>query len=232
MALANIDATDVVARSAETVVLPEVAVEGLSSPQINVMKSTVVAVETNMAVAGAALRSSAFELHNLKGLIPKRTWTKFINSGALAVSPKFAQDLANSWEFIRDMGLSNGDLVYISTRALNRIANANPEAQQEAAKRLKAGRPISESTARELATAVSGSDLSDSVKKKVKENLTASQKLKSKDEEIAKLKETIEKQKREIQKLKKSSNMQIQTVMTKIRTSLAKEAQEEVAVEA
>ena len=39
----------------DKVILPETAVEGLSAPQISVMKETVAAVQTSFAVAGAAL---------------------------------------------------------------------------------------------------------------------------------------------------------------------------------
>lgn len=220
MALAKIEPTAIESRTPESVVLPESAVEGLSSPQIDVMKSTVVAVETNMAIAGAALRSSAYELHRLKGLIPKRTWTKFINSGALPVPAKYAQDLVNSWQFISDMGLTNGDLVYISTRALNRIANADPEAQKEAVKRLKAGKKITESQAKDLAKKISDSNLSEEEKQQVKESLSATQKLKNKDDEIAKLKEIIEKQKKEIAKLQKAKMFTVTEVTKNVRSSL------------
>ena len=227
MALAKIEPTAIESRSPESVVLPDSAVDGLSSPQIDVMKSTVVAVETNMAIAGAALRSSAYELHRLKGLIPKRTWTKFINSGALPVPAKYAQDLVNSWQFISDMGLSNGDLVYISTRALNRIANADPDAQKEAVKRLKAGKKITESQAKELATKVAASDLPADAKQQVKASLNATQQLKAKDDEIAKLKAQIEEQKKEIAKLKKAKMFTVTEVTKNMRTSL-KEAFEAV----
>lgn len=220
MALTKIEPTAIESRSPESVVLPDSAVEGLSSPQIDVMKTTVVAVETNMAIAGAALRSSAYELHRLKGLIPKRTWTKFINSGALPVPAKYAQDLVNSWQFISDMGLSNGDLVYISTRALNRIANADPGAQKEAVKRLKSGQKITESQAKELASKVADSNLPEEAKQQVKASLTATQKLKAKDEEIAKLKETIEKQKKEIAKLEKAKMYTVTEVTKNMRSSL------------
>ncbi|NBS24646.1 MAG: hypothetical protein EBS78_11900, partial [Altererythrobacter sp.] len=83
----------------DKVILPESAVDGLSAPQISVMKETVAAVQTSFAVAGAALRSAAAELYHLKGVIAKRQWTKFLDSNALPVSKKQAQDLVRAMRY-------------------------------------------------------------------------------------------------------------------------------------
>ena len=197
----------------DKVILPESAVDGLSAPQISVMKETVAAVQTSFAVAGAALRSAAAELYHLKGVIAKRQWTKFLDSNALPVSKKQAQDLVNSYEYIRDMGLTDGDLVYISSRALNRLANANPDAQVEGAKRLKAGKKVSESDAVALTTAINESEMSKANKDKLKIGVNAAAKLKTKDDEISKLKSEITKLKKELSELKKIRSYTVTEVM-------------------
>ena len=89
-----------------------------------------------------------------------------------------------------------------------------------AAKRLKAGKKITESQAKDLAKKVSDSNLSEEEKQQVKESLSATQKLKNKDDEIAKLKEIIEKQKKEIAKLQKAKMFTVTEVTKNVRSSL------------
>ena len=211
---------DITPRSGDSIVLPAEAVEGLSAPQLDIMKSTVAAVQTNLAIAGAALRSTCYELHTLKGVIPNRSWTKFINSGALPFSAKAAQDMCNSWLWLKDTGLTDGDLINLSTRALNKIANASPEAQVKATKVLKAGGTLTVSQATALSKEGSESDLKAETKAKVKKNLTAVQKLEGMESEIEKLKKQVEKLKKENAALSASRNLQIETVMKSVRKDL------------
>ena len=139
-----IDSLDV--RDASKVVLPESAVVGCNGVQIQLMKETVASVQTSFAVAGAAMRSAAQELYHLRGaLAKKKLWNQFIKSGALPISAKVAQDLANGWDkWLKDSDLSDGALINLSSRTLNRIANADPEVQMKATKALKAGKKVTE----------------------------------------------------------------------------------------
>ena len=139
-----IDSLDV--RDASKVVLPESAVVGCNGVQIQLMKVTVASVQTSFAVAGAAMRSAAQELYHLRGaLAKKKLWNQFIKSGALPISAKVAQDLANGWDkWLKDSDLSDGALINLSSRTLNRIANADPEVQMKATKALKAGKKVTE----------------------------------------------------------------------------------------
>ncbi len=136
-------------RDADKVVLPESAVVGCNGVQIQLMKETVASVQTSFAVAGAAMRSAAQELYHLRGALAKRKlWNQFIKSGALPISPKVAQDLANGWDkWLKDSDLSDGALINLSSRTLNRIANADPEVQMKATKTLKAGKKVTEKMA-------------------------------------------------------------------------------------
>lgn len=133
-------------RDADKVVLPESAVAGCNGVQIQLMKETVASVQTCFAVAGAAMRSAAQDLYHLRGaLAKKKLWNQFIKSGALPISPKVAQDLANGWDkWLKDSDLSDGALINLSARTLNRIANADPEVQMKATKALKAGKKVTE----------------------------------------------------------------------------------------
>lgn len=133
-------------RDADSIVLPESAVAGCNAVQIRSMKATVASVQQSYAVAGAALRSASEELYTLRGLLAKKKlWNQFINSGALPIPAKAAQDLANAWDkWLKDSDLSDGSLINLGARTANRIANADPEVQQKATKALKAGKRVTE----------------------------------------------------------------------------------------
>ena len=136
------------ARDPDSIILPESAVIGCNAVQIKMMKETVASVQTSFAVAGAAMRSASEELFHLRGaLARKKLWNQFVKSGVLPISAKTAQDLANGWEkWLKDADLSDGALINLSSRTLNRIANADPEVQQKATKMLKSGKKVTEKT--------------------------------------------------------------------------------------
>lgn len=222
-ALASQD--QIVARDPSTVVLPESLIEGLVPYQVSMMKATVANVEVGFAVAGKALRSMAQELRMLRENLPKRTWTKFTESGVLPIPGKTARELESSWDFINQMGLSNGDLVHLSSRTLSKIKNANPDAQAELIKRAKSGTRITESMVKDLNAAVDESDLTAAQKQKVKANVNAATKLKAKEDEIETLKEQIAKLKKQNAELTKKLNVKIETIAKSV-TSSVKEAVE------
>ena len=95
------------------------------------------------------MRSASQELYHLRGaLAKKKLWNQFIKSGALPISAKVAQDLANGWDkWLKDSDLSDGALINLSSRTLNRIANADPEVQMKATKMLKSGKKVTEKMA-------------------------------------------------------------------------------------
>lgn len=215
----------IVARDPSTVVLPESLIEGLVPYQVSMMKETVANVEVGFAVAGKALRSMAQELRTLRENLPKRTWTKFTESGVLPIPAKTARELESSWDFINQMGLSNGDLVHLSSRTLSKIKNANPEAQAELIKRAKGGTRITESMVKDLNAAVDESDLTAAQKQKVKANVNAATKLKAKEDEIEALKEQVAQLKKQNAELTKRLNVKIESIAKSV-TSSVKEAVE------
>ena len=215
----------IVARDPSTVVLPESLIEGLVPYQVSMMKETVANVEVGFAVAGKALRSMAQELRTLRENLPKRTWTKFTESGVLPIPAKTARELESSWDFINQMGLSNGDLVHLSSRTLSKIKNANPEAQAELIKRAKGGTRITESMVKDLNAAVDESDLTAAQKQKLKANVSAATKLKAKDDEIEALKEQVVRLKKLNAELTKKLNIKIDSIAKSV-TSSVKEAVE------
>lgn len=217
-ALASQD--QIVARDPSTVVLPESLIEGLVPYQVSMMKETVANVEVGFAVAGKALRSMAQELRMLRENLPKRTWTKFTESGVLPIPGKTARELESSWDFINQMGLSNGDLVHLSSRTLSKIKNANPDAQAELIKRAKSGTRITESMVKDLNAAVDESDLTAAQKQKVKANVNAATKLKAKEDEIEALKEQIAKLKKQNAELTKKLNIKIDSIAKSVTSSV------------
>ena len=217
-ALASQD--QIVARDPSTVVLPESLIEGLVPYQVSMMKETVANVEVGFAVAGKALRSMAQELRMLRENLPKRTWTKFTESGVLPIPGRTARELESSWDFINQMGLSNGDLVHLSSRTLSKIKNANPDAQAELIKRAKSGTRITESMVKDLNAAVDESDLTAAQKQKVKANVNAATKLKAKEDEIEALKEQIAKLKKQNAELTKKLNIKIDSIAKSVTSSV------------
>jgi len=188
-------------RDADKVVLPESAVIGCNGVQIQLMKETVANVQTSFAVAGAAMRSAAQELYHLRGaLAKKKLWNQFLKSGALPISAKVAQDLANGWDkWLKDSDLSDGALINLSARTLNRIANADPEVQAMATKALKSGKKVTEKKvddwikelpsnyqSKVVAVNKKASEV-DSLKERIKELESEVASLKKKNEELDKL---------------------------------------------
>ena len=133
------------ALSADNVILPSTAVEGLKPVQITVMKETVFTVNNNTRIAGELLRSTAASLFELKQNLVKRQWLKFLKSGALPIPEKQARDLVSAWEgWLRDSDVTDGDLVNIGTRTMAKIKSLAPTERKKIVKRLKAGEKITE----------------------------------------------------------------------------------------
>ena len=132
--------------------LPSTAVEGLNTVQIDMMRETTFIVRNNFRIAGECLRSSAEELVKLKSIIPRGSWMNYLKSGCLPIHEKQARDLVTSWEkWLKDTPLTDGDLAYISSRTLAKVANADPATKEKVAKKLKSGEKVTASSMKELA---------------------------------------------------------------------------------
>ena len=131
--------------SANTVVLPASAVEGLKPFQVAAMKMTVHTVRNNSRIAGELVRSTASTLHEMKQNLVNKQWIKFLKSGALPIPEKQARDLVSAWEgWLGDSDVTDGDLVGVGTRTLAKMKNLGPADRKKVVKRLKAGERVTE----------------------------------------------------------------------------------------
>lgn len=221
-------------KKAEDVVLPAEAIAGFNSAQISLSKECSVKVRFNLAVAGAAVYSTCKELSTLKNLLGRGNWMQFIKGGGLPVSAKQAQDLANAYDkWLKNAELSDGDLLGIGTRALNKLANAGSEAQEAATKMLQAGKRITEATASKIIDEVNGVEsISKETKAKIKTSLTAQAKVVKLEDEVAKLKQKIQSLQSENIRLKKMANKKVEAVMKNMRFKQVMQDSIEQAIEA
>ena len=148
--------------SADNVILPSAAIEGLKPIQVTVMKETVFTVNQNTRLAGELLRSTAISLFELKQNLVNKQWISFLKSGALPIPEKQARDLTAAWEgWLRDSDVTDGDLVGIGSRTMAKIKALEPEVKKKAIKKIKSGerlreKAISEMGGRVIATNSSG----------------------------------------------------------------------------
>ena len=139
--------------SADNIILPNSAIEGLKPIQITVMKETVLTVNTNTRLAGELLRSTAASLYDLKQNLVNKQWISFLKSGALPIPEKQARDLCAAWEgWLRDSDVTDGDLVNIGTRTMAKIKSLEPDAKKRVIKKIKAGDKVTEMDVTTVAT--------------------------------------------------------------------------------
>ena len=142
--------------SADNIILPDSAVEGLKPIQITEMKKTVFTVNNNTIKAGELLRSTAAALYDLKQNLVYKQWGAFLKSGALPIPEKQARDLCSAWEgWLRDSDVTDGDLVNIGTRAMAKIKSLEPADKAKVMRRLKAGERITEANVDNMRRTVS-----------------------------------------------------------------------------
>ena len=131
--------------SANNIVLPASAVEGLKPFQVAAMKMTVHTVRNNSRIAGELVRSTASTLHEMKQNLVNKQWIKFLKSGALPIPEKQARDLVAAWEgWLGDSDVTDGDLVGVGTRTLAKMKNLGPADRKKVVKKLKAGEKVTE----------------------------------------------------------------------------------------
>ena len=131
--------------SADNIILPAKAVDGLKPVQVTVMKETVFIVNNNTRLAGELLRSTAAALYDLKQNLVHRQWIAFLKSGVLPIPEKQARDLCAAWEgWLRDSDVTDGDLVNIGTRTLAKIKALEPNERKRVIKKIKSGDKVTE----------------------------------------------------------------------------------------
>jgi hypothetical protein len=141
-----LDTVEITEINADSVILSSAVAEGLNHWQVKATKEAIAQVQTNCIIMGKCLVSTAQALHQIKGLIPKRNWIKFLESGSIPISKATAMDLVKAWDLFLSKGeLSDGELSYISARSLGKVARANDEKVVKAVtKKLKAGEKVTE----------------------------------------------------------------------------------------
>lgn len=149
--------------TAENIILPGNAIEGLKPVQVTLMKECVYEVRNNAKIAGELLRSTAASLAELKANLLNKQWIAFLKSGALPIPEKQARDLCAAWEgWLRDADVTDGDLVFIGTRAMAKMKQLEPADKKKVIARLKAGKKVTEkdvdSLKNKVAKLVSGVD--------------------------------------------------------------------------
>jgi hypothetical protein len=132
--------------NADSVILSSAVAEGLNTWQVKATKEAIAQVQTNCIIMGKCLVSTAQALHQIKGLIPKKNWIKFLDSGSIPISRSTALDLVKAWDLFLSKGeLTDGELSHISARSLGKVARANDEKVVKAVtKKLKAGEKVTE----------------------------------------------------------------------------------------
>ncbi|AII46176.1 hypothetical protein KR49_06895 [Synechococcus sp. KORDI-49] len=109
------------------------------------MKDCVYQVRNNAKIAGELLRSTAASLYELKQNLVNKEWMAFLKSGALPIPEKQARDLCAAWEgWLKDADVTDGDLVFIGTRAMAKMKQLEPEDKKKVVKKLKAGEKVTE----------------------------------------------------------------------------------------
>lgn len=137
--------------SADNIILPASATEGLKPIQVTVMKETVFTVNNNARLAGELLRSTAASLYELKQNLVNKQWMSFLKSGALPIPEKQARDLCAAWEgWLKDSDVTDGDLVSIGTRAMAKMKYLEQSDKAKVIKRLKAGEKVTEANVDDL----------------------------------------------------------------------------------
>ncbi len=185
--LANLATLNDNGLSADNIILPSSAVEGLKPVQVAVMKETVFTVNNNTRLAGELLRSTAAALYELKQNLVNKQWMAFLKSGALPIPEKQARDLCAAWEgWLRDSDVTDGDLVSIGTRTMAKIKSLEPAEKKRVIKKIKAGEKVTEKDV--TSTVVSTNTKSDAGLKKRVEELKKENDFLKKENEMLKAK--------------------------------------------
>ena len=102
MASSAIDSTayqdDYSINELESIDLSKEATKGLALSQVRFIKTKILDVNEASGVAGNAIRAAARALVDIKKDVKRRNWIALCESGALNMSSRNGQDLANAYE--------------------------------------------------------------------------------------------------------------------------------------
>ena len=81
----------------DTVVLPSEVTSGLVPAQIDLIKENTIEINGELRIAGESIRTIAAKLYEIKeNIVKPGKWKAFLDSGAIACSPRYATDLVNA----------------------------------------------------------------------------------------------------------------------------------------
>ena len=142
--------------TADNIILPGAAIEGLKPVQVSLMKDCVFQITNNAKIAGELMRSTAASLYELKQNLLNKQWIAFLKSGALPMPEKQVRDLVAAWEgWLRDADVTDGDLVFIGTRAMAKMKQLEPADKKKLIGKIKAGKRVTEKDVDSLKSKVS-----------------------------------------------------------------------------
>ena len=117
----------------ESVDLSKATTKGLALSQIRYVKTKVLDINEAHGVAGNATRAAAKALVDIKTDVKKKNWVALCESGALSMSSRNAQDLANAYEsWLAFANIPEAILSQVSYRTLAKIGKADAQKRAKA----------------------------------------------------------------------------------------------------
>ncbi len=129
----------------ESIDLSKATVKGLALSQIRFIKAKVLDINEASGVAGNAIRAAARALVDIKKDVKKKNWVALCESGALSISSRNAQDLANAYEsWLVFANVPEAVLSQVSYRSLARIGKADASKRAKAIETMMRNKGLSE----------------------------------------------------------------------------------------
>ena len=100
--------------------------KGMDSWAVEAMEESVSDINEHLGRAGASLRYVALQLTEIKKNVKPGNWKAFLESGALACSPKYATDLvAAHTKWLATADVEDSVIAQLTPRSLAAMANAS-----------------------------------------------------------------------------------------------------------
>ncbi len=130
----------------ESVDLGSEATKGLALSQVRFIKAKVLDVNEASGVAGNAIRAAARALVDIKKDVKRKNWIALCESGALSMSSRNAQDLANAYEsWLAFANVPEAVLSQVSFRTLAKIGKVDSAKRGKAIEVMMHNQGLSES---------------------------------------------------------------------------------------
>ncbi len=112
--------------------LSNATVKGMDSWAVEAMEESVGDINEHLGRAGASLRYVALQLTEIKKNVKPGNWKAFLESGALACSPKYATDLvAAHTKWLANADVEDSVIAQLTPRSLAAMANASDTERQK-----------------------------------------------------------------------------------------------------